>query len=80
MKLWPFQIDKDPHLRPNRLPDLLAAIQTMAIFERYRRPTAKWTDLISGDEARGEYWKEIFDQHPEFFRPSTAHPGEYALV
>jgi hypothetical protein len=80
MKLVGFKVVTDPYLRPNRLTDLLAAIQTMALFDRYRRPAKRWAYLISGDESREDYWREIFDQHPEFFRPSSAHSGQYALV
>jgi hypothetical protein len=80
MKYWERDAAQEPYLKANRLPDLLAAIQTMALFERYRRPASKWADLISGDEDKAPYWKAIFDEHREFFRPSIAHPGEYALV
>jgi len=69
-----------PYMKPGRLADLLAAIQTMAIHERYRRSSADWAHLISGDANRATYWKTVFDEHPEFFRPSPQHPDEYALV
>ena len=72
--------DKSPYLVKGRLPDLLAAIQAMAIYERYRRSVSDWADLISGDKDSASHWKEIFDDHPEFFRPSVVHPGDYSLV
>jgi hypothetical protein len=52
----------------------------MAIYERYRMSSTRWADLIAGDKTKASQWKALFDEHPEFFRPSTAHPGEYALV
>jgi hypothetical protein len=71
---------RSPYLTDGRLPDLLAAIQTMAIYERYRCPCARWADLISGDESKGSHWQTVFSEHPEFFRPSANFPGDYALV
>jgi hypothetical protein len=71
---------RSSYLKPGRLADLLAAIQAMAIYDRYRRSSEDWAVLISGDKDKGAHWKTVFDEHPEFFRPSTAHPGHYALV
>jgi hypothetical protein len=69
-----------PYLHPGRLPDLLAAIQSMALHERYRRSAADWADLRSGDKNKASHWKAVFEQHPEFFRPSINYPGDFALV
>ena len=52
----------------NRLADVIAAIQVMAVYKFYKRSFAGWADRICGDEAQGDYWKEIFQEHPEFFR------------
>jgi hypothetical protein len=71
---------KSPYLKPDRLPDLLAAIQAMAISPRYRLGPIDWADLISGDSAKGSYWRTVLDEHPEFFRASSKHPGQYALI
>ena len=73
-------IEQSPYLKPGRLADLLAAIQTMALYARYRRPAEDWAHLIAGDKAQASHWKALFEDHPEFFRPSTAFPGHYALV
>jgi hypothetical protein len=61
---------------------LLAAIQMMAIHERYRRSSADWAGLISGDSssAKSSYWESVFADHPEFFRQSAARQGDYALI
>jgi hypothetical protein len=58
----------------------MAAIQMMAIHERYRQSSADWAKLISGDSAKSSYWESIFADHPEFFRQSAAHQDNYALV
>ena len=52
----------------NRLADVIAAIQVMGTYKFYKLDFAGWADRIGGDETKGEYWKAIFEQHPEFFR------------
>ena len=69
-----------PYLEPNRLADLLAAIQSMSLFQSYRAHIREWSDLISGNEGRAAYWQRVFDDHPEFFRKSGTHTDHYALV
>jgi hypothetical protein len=71
---------KSPYLKPGRLQDILAAIQTMAIYRKYRRSAGEWARLISGNKTKSVHWIEIFNDHPEFFRPSETYPGFYALV
>ena len=71
---------KSQYLKPNRLADVLAAIQTMALHERYRRSAEDWADLISGNKEVAKHWEEVFDDHPEFFRKSHTFQGHYALV
>jgi hypothetical protein len=53
---------------PSRLADVIAAIQAMGTYKFYKLDFKGWADRISADESRGEYWKKIFEQHPEFFR------------
>jgi len=61
--------DKSPYLSdPNRLADVIAAIQVMSIYKFYKLPFSEWADRINADFARGSYWQNIFEQHPEFFR------------
>jgi hypothetical protein len=78
-----------PYLKPGRLGDILAAIQIMGVSERYRRTLDVWTIFLSGNVDRQtnpekfaekmKHWQNVFDEHPEFFRPSGAVPGAYAL-
>lgn len=53
---------------PERLADVIAAIQTLGTYKFYKLDFASWADRISGDSSQGEYWKDVFEQHPEFFR------------
>jgi hypothetical protein len=81
IKIWlRGQRSNSPYLKPERLQDVLAAIQTMAIYSKYRRSAEEWARLISGHKTNAAHWKELFDDHREFFRPSEAYPGHYALV
>jgi hypothetical protein len=74
--------NSSPYLTAGRLNDVLAAIQTMALYRYYRAPASEWTELISGSKEKKDEqrWQEVFNDHPEFFRRSVAHAGDYALV
>ena len=52
----------------NRLGDVIAAVQAMGTYKYYKLDFAGWSDRISGDETKAEYWKKVFEEHPEFFR------------
>jgi hypothetical protein len=47
---------------------VIAAIQAMATFESYKLTFNDWADRITGDDKKGDYWKKVFEEHPEFFR------------
>ncbi|HET9680047.1 MAG TPA: N-carbamoyl-L-amino acid amidohydrolase [Gammaproteobacteria bacterium] len=58
-----------PYLQDNqRLADVIAAIQVMGTYKYYKLDFAAWSDRINGDAGQAEYWKHVFEQHPEFFR------------
>src|SRR5579859_1298894 len=78
--VWEGWTMKSPYLKDNRLGDVLAAVQVMALHPQYRLSCAKWADGICGDESKAEYWKVIFDEHPEFFRKSSSVADNYALI
>jgi hypothetical protein len=62
-------ISKSPYLvNNNRLADVIAAIQTMGSYRYYKLDFAGWADRISGVKEKAEYWRKIFEEHPEFFR------------
>jgi hypothetical protein len=51
----------------------------MALHEKYRKSCTDWADWISGETSRSDYWKQILDDHPEFFRRSSVSE-DYALI
>jgi len=61
---------KSPYLNDNnqRLADVIAAIQVMGIYKFYKLDFAGWSKRITGTEKNAEYWKNVFEEHPEFFR------------
>jgi hypothetical protein len=56
---------------PTRLPDVIAAIQTLGSYKFYKLDFATWADRISADREKAPHWKGVFEQHPEFFRLDT---------
>ncbi|MBC8285836.1 MAG: N-carbamoyl-L-amino acid amidohydrolase [Nitrospinae bacterium] len=54
----------------NRLADVIAAIQVMSVYKFYKLDFSHWATRISGQKDKDIYWKNIFMQHPEFFRLS----------
>jgi hypothetical protein len=63
------KIQRNPYTQnDNRLADVIAAIQVMGSYKFYKLDFSEWADRIEGKVENGEYWKLIFQQHPEFFR------------
>jgi len=64
-----------PYLKnEDRLGDVIAAIQVMGSYPFYKLSYENWAHRISGEgqiEKNGQYWKLIFEAHPEFFRLDT---------
>ncbi len=61
--------EKSPYLKAtDRLADVIAAIQAMGTYKFYKLSFAKWSDRIYGDESKADHWKQVFKDHPEFFR------------
>jgi hypothetical protein len=61
--------NKSPYVKnPDRLGDVIAAIQAMGIYEFHMCKFERWAKNITGDSSKGNYWKKIFEEHPEFFR------------
>ena len=62
-----------PYLEaPNRLADVIAAIQATATYKFYKLTFAGWADRIAGDERQADHWRQVFEEHPEFFRLDSA--------
>ncbi len=64
-----------PYLRPNRLADVIAAIQAPSSNEDYDNTGEKWSRILSGTESKASHWREVFREHSKFFR-STTSAGE----
>jgi hypothetical protein len=63
---------KSPYLYgENRLGDVIAAIQVMGSYGYYKLDFEGWAMRISGDKSKAEHWKNVFLEHPEFFRLDT---------
>ncbi|NRA20199.1 MAG: N-carbamoyl-L-amino acid amidohydrolase [Oceanospirillaceae bacterium] len=61
--------DHSPYTEhPNRLADVMSAIQLMGTFKYGSRTIANWKKSIGRDPVSSADWASIFDQHPEFFR------------
>jgi hypothetical protein len=73
-------MSNSPYLKPNRLADVIAAIQFMAMNERSSQSCKQWAEAISGDELKEPYWRVIFQDHTELFRKSPDDPDHYALI
>lgn len=64
--------EKSPYItNPNRLADVIAAIQAMAVYGFHMCSFETWASQIVGDASQGAYWKKVFEDHPEFFRLDT---------
>jgi hypothetical protein len=53
---------------PNRLGDVIAAIQAMGTYKFYKLDFEGWADRMSADKSRAGHWQRVFEEHPEFFR------------
>ena len=55
------QLNLSPYLRdPNRLGDVIAAIQAMAVYKFYKLSFSEWADRIAADRGQADKWKAIF--------------------
>lgn len=67
-----FMAPDSPYIaHSNRLAEVIAAIQAMSVYEFHMRSFESWAESISGDKSKSVYWKNIFEDHPEFFRLDT---------
>jgi len=63
---------RSPYLvNDDRLGDVLSAIQTLGTYRFYKLTPEKWSARISGDGGNDKHWKQVFREHPEFFRFSS---------
>ena len=66
-------LSESPYLADSgRLADVIAAIQAMGTYKFYKLPFEGWADRITANKNQALYWKNVFEQHPEFFRLDSA--------
>jgi hypothetical protein len=56
---------QSPYLTPDRLGDVLAAIQAMGSNEAFRQTCEDWTRIISGPQARGDLTEDPIDDQTD---------------
>lgn len=78
--MWPFKLNKLPYTNPNRLADVVALIQVLALHKYGERSDEGLTDEIQVSPTSGSTWKEIAQQHPEFFRVDISERLGVSLV
>ena len=62
---------KDPYLLgPDRLADVLAGIQFLGTYRYYKVGFEYWQKRIKARPKSDADWKQVFLEHPEFFRVS----------
>ncbi|MEJ2704113.1 MAG: hypothetical protein P8Z79_16890 [Sedimentisphaerales bacterium] len=72
--------NKLPYADPNRLADVMAMIQVLALHAYRRRSNKGLTDNIKGCPRSASTWKEVAEQHPEFFRVDEEEKLGISLV
>jgi len=78
--MWPFKPNKLPYTNPNRLSDVMALIQVLALHKYRHRSDEGLTDEMQGPPRSVSTWKEVAQQHPEFFRVNDAERLGVSLV
>lgn len=61
--------ERSPYLKAQRLPDVMAALQVMALEEPAEHPVKKWAEKLSRNTSYVSVrrWGSVFEEHPEFF-------------
>jgi len=69
-----------PFADPNRLADVLALIQVLALDKHAHRSEDGLKDELQGIPKSAGTWAEIAEQHPEFFRVRETGTHRVSLV
>jgi hypothetical protein len=79
-------IDGDHYMNEGRLQRVTASITAMGLSRRHSRSLSEWVSRATGvrPEVQTEQmlreWAEVFIQHNELFRGSSARPGQFSLI
>ncbi len=52
----------------DRLADVVAMLQVMGTYKFASREVDKWTESLGRPPLSATNWRQVFEQHPEFFR------------
>jgi hypothetical protein len=69
-----------PYLVPNRLPDILAAIQVMGSHFWDSRQIEHWVNNLGPKPQSAASWEALFADHPEFFGNDELKDGRTLYV
>jgi len=69
-----------PYQNPDRLSDVMALIQVLALHTYADRTENGLQTDLQGPPRSASQWKEIASQHPEFFRVNESREHAVALV
>ncbi len=73
-------MNKLPYANPDRLADVMALIQVLALHKYRHRSDKGLTDEMQGPPRSASTWKEIAQEHPEFFRVNSEEKLGVSLV
>ncbi len=69
-----FKSITSPYIKhPNRLADLIAAIQVLGTYSFASRELEKWETRLGRKPVSASEWLSVFKQHPEFFTIQDAN-------
>jgi hypothetical protein len=70
-----------PYLRPQRLADVVAAIQVMGSHPWDSRTIEQWQENLGKDPlSKPRRWEAVFSDHPEFFGSDENHLGKFFFL
>lgn len=69
-----------PYTNPDRLADVMALIQVLALHKYGHRSDKGLTDEMQGSPRSASKWNEIAKEHPEFFRVNSEERLGVSLV
>jgi hypothetical protein len=56
------------YLKGSRLQDVVAALQFLGTYKKYKLSVSDWEPKLENKPISAASWKDVFDEHPEFFR------------
>src|SRR4030042_4014883 len=69
-----------PYMKKNRLADVLALIQVLALYKHAFRTQSGITEEFQGEPISAESWLHVAREHQEFFRVREGKGVEISLI